>query len=196
MMKTSSRKKRVLVYALWLFVAAPAVCQADAGVPMIFLTLPAMILALVPIILVEAFMASRCLKLPFRGLLKGVGVANVVSTVIGTPITWILLVVLQAATYGGGVSNLATPRGRFLAVTLEAPWLSTADTPGADWVLPTATLFLLVPFFFVSWGVEYLVMRYFLRGAEKGPLWKTVGKMNFVSYCGLALCVVLGWVFS
>jgi hypothetical protein len=51
-------------------------------------------------------------------------------------------------------------------------------------------LVLLIPFYFVSWWIEYLVMKRMLKNVDKLLLRKTVGKMNFISYSGLALYVL------
>lgn len=181
---------RIFIYAAWLVITMPDVCKADMGLPMIFLTMPTMLIALVPIILLEAFVARPYLKLPIGRILKGSGLANLFSTLIGIPVTWSLLVVLQIVTGGTKAYGLATPLARVLAVTWQAPWLIPYEGD-LRWMLPAATLFLLIPFFFVSWWVEFLVMKHILKEVEIKLLKRTVGWMNFISYCGLALYVAL-----
>jgi len=181
---------RMFIYAAWLVITMPDVCKADIGLPMLFVTMPTLLIALVPIIFLEALVAWPYLKLPIDRLLKASGLANLFSTLIGIPVTWSLLVVLQMVTGGGGAYGLATPLARVLAVTWQAPWLVTYGGE-LEWMIPAATLFLLIPFFFVSWWVEFLLMKRILNDVEINLLKRTVGRMNFISYCGLALYVAL-----
>jgi len=82
---------RIPAYTLWLCLAAPSLCYANIGVPMIFVTLPMMVVALLPIIIIETVLATPYLKIPFRFLLRLIARANLFSTFVGIPITWFLL---------------------------------------------------------------------------------------------------------
>lgn len=157
---------------------------------MLFLTLPAMTIALIPIILLEAFLARRYLKLPFRRLIKICGITNLVSTFVGVPLTWFVLVFLEIITGGDGAHGIDTPLQKFLAVTWQAPWLIPYESD-LGWMIPAAYLILLVPFYFASWWIEFLVARRLLREVDKGLLRRTIGKVNFVSYCCLSLFALL-----
>lgn len=182
------------VYILWFCLAEPPSCHANAGVPMIFVALPTMVVALLPIILAEAVFAMPYLKLPFKMLLRLVARANFFSTFIGIPITWILLVVFQIISGGTGMSNFNVPDSRFLAVTWQAPWMGPYEKQ-LFWMIPTAHLVLLIPFFFASWWVEYLVIRRSLSSAdwriENGVIRRAVRNVNFLSYCGLAIYILI-----
>jgi len=156
---------------------------------MLFVTLPPMVVALAPIIFTEALLALPYLKLPYRKLLKYFAIANLVSTFAGIPVVWLLLVVLQLITGGGSAHGLESPVTRLLAVTWQAPWLIPYESD-LNWMIPAATLVLLVPFFFVSWWIEYLVVYSYLPGEDKRLVSKSVRNANFISYSALALCVV------
>jgi hypothetical protein len=65
-----------------LLLAAPRVAFADAGVPMIFLVMPAMAMSILPIIAVEAFYLHRSLPLPVGVAAKTATTANLVSTLV------------------------------------------------------------------------------------------------------------------
>ncbi|MBI3353090.1 MAG: hypothetical protein HY036_10995 [Nitrospirae bacterium] len=129
---------------------------ADAGVPMIFITFPSMLIALIPIIIIESIVMSRYLSLATGRSLKAASIGNIVSTVIGIPLTWLLLVILQLLTGGGSAYGLNGPFKKFLAITWQAPWLIPYESE-LYWMIPAATLILLVPFFFASWLIEYKV---------------------------------------
>ena len=163
--------------------------------PMIFVTLPVMVLALLPIIIIEAALALPYLKLPFRRLLKGSAIANLVSTFIGIPAAWFVLVVIQMITGGGRAYGLLTPASKFLAVTWQAPWLIPYQQD-LNWMIPAATLVLLVPFFFASWWVEYLVMKRIFHDTDKKILRRAVRNINFLSYSGLAFYTVARMYFQ
>ena len=61
---------------------------ANAGVPMIFVQWPLMGYALVPIIVVELLVFRRVLHLGYKPALLGSALANILSTVVGVPISW------------------------------------------------------------------------------------------------------------
>ena len=178
---------------LGLIVSAPA-C-ADAGVPMIFITLPGMGLALVPVILVEGYALYKQLHLSGRVALKASSFANVASTVIGIPLTWVALVAVQLVTGGGRAYGLDTAFHRFLAVTWQAPWLIPYEED-LRWMIPAATLTLLVPFFFVSWWIEYRVVRWTLKTSDRTPVFLAVRNANLISYGLLAIAVVVLFVVN
>jgi len=79
---------------------------ADAGVPMIALHLPAMVVLLAPIIGIEYLVARCIIALPAPRLLRGVAVANVASALIGIPATWALMFVLNIVTTGTEAKGL------------------------------------------------------------------------------------------
>lgn len=157
---------------------------------MIFYTLPTMLLGLLPIILVETGLALRDLKIPFQKLLKGTAVANLMSTVIGIPVAWFLLVVVQMTSGGGFAYGLSTHASRFLAITWQAPWLIPYEGE-FYWMIPAATLALLIPFFFASWWVEYVIMKRIFGEIDKRLLSRVVRNANFISYSGLAVYVLV-----
>ena len=57
-----------------------------------------MMLALVPVVLLEGLIVSRSMSLKFTEAIKGMAFANVVSTVVGIPIAWALMLGLNFAT--------------------------------------------------------------------------------------------------
>lgn len=130
---------------------------AGAGVPMIFITLPGMIVLLLPIIAAETVVVVRRTSLPKTRTLWVTAVANLTSTLVGVPITWGVLFLCEmglfealAHTTKFGASSWNSPIGRIVRTILSAPWL----TPVGSWAVSLATLVLLIPSFFVSVWVE------------------------------------------
>ena len=198
------RQVRIKAYFAWLFIASPSLCHANAGIPMIFLTLPMMVIGLLPIILLEALVATRILELPFRKLLKCFSIANLVSTLVGIPVTWVLLVVLEiltgisvnfVLTGLGGAEVWESPAALVFGFILQAPWLAPSEFD-LNLMIPAATLVLLIPFFFASWWVEYAVVRRYLPDVDRSLVRRSVRNVNFLSYSGLALYVVVRLYFS
>jgi hypothetical protein len=190
-------KHRVFLHAGWLWLAAPGAAQANVGVPMIFITLPQMLVALVPVIAIEALYARRALRLSQRQAFTSFGVANLVSTLIGIPLAWGALVLLQMAT-GAGHPGIETPWHRFLAVTWEGAWLVPYRGYEHElyWMVPAATLFLLVPFFFASWWVEYLIVARLLRPLDRSEVRRATFRANLLSYGLLTLIALVRLVIA
>lgn len=169
--------------------------NADAGVPMLFLTLPAMAIALIPIIVIESIVVGRILGTSAASKAKSVAIANVASTVIGLPLTWIALVIIQLVSGGGSAYGLTTPTQKFLAVTWQAPWLIPYEGD-LYWMIPAASLFLLVPFFFASYFIESPIVVHMNEKLPHTQVRQAVLRANIISYLILALFDV-GWlIFS
>ena len=162
----------------------------NMGVPMIFSSLPMMIIALLPIIFLEAFSFYSALELNFWRALKIETVANLTSTFIGIPIAWLLLVGIQLITGGGSAYGINTLPKQFLAVTWQSPWLMPYQN-NLRWMIPVARIVLLIPFFFASWFCEYLVIKYLFDDINSNGLSYTVRDANLLSY-GLLGLYLLG----
>lgn len=122
---------------------APTVSFADVGLPMLAIVWPLSWVAFVPIVAIEAIVARRVVQLQWGKAATSSFVANLVSTIAGIPITWVLLVAIEIAmTCGGRAYGLATPFTKVLAVTLQAPWL-IPYRGDMYWMIPAATAFLL-----------------------------------------------------
>src|ERR1700732_325085 len=137
---------------LYLLTVLPL--YADAGVPMIFLTLPAMGILLIPIILVEGFLCKKWLGLPTWEAMKLNAASNLVSTLIGVPLAWAVMfgiefLAFSAIEHSNAIQNWDSPIVRVVSL-LSSAWLGPFSDKNI-WVIPAATLVLLVPFFFASY---------------------------------------------
>jgi len=162
----------------------------DVGLPMIFVTIPVMVVALLPIIGLEAAVLRYSLYLDFKAAVRTAALANLASTFLGIPVTWFLLAAIQTLTGGDAAYGLNTPLRGFLAVTWQAPWLIPYDSD-LHWMVPAAGLFLLIPFFFSSWYVEYFVVNKLLRGIDPAQTWRGIRNANLISYGLLAIYLVI-----
>ena len=177
--------------------AVPSVAHADMGLPMIFLAWPGMGVMLVPVIALEVVVLKRALVTPLKRTVVVATASNVLSTVVGVPVTWIILVALQFLTAGSGAVrfDFGTVAGKIFAVTWQASWLMPYESD-LYWMVPVALLVLLVPFFFVSWLIEYLISRLMMRELQTRVVRRGVLRANLVSYGLLALLVLSSLVVA
>lgn len=142
---------------------------ANAGVPMLFVQMPLLLISLPVVIAVEAALCKRWLGVSWKLAWRSAGLANVLSTVVGFPILWIALVVIQMVVGGGGVPKLTEPWFSVYTVTVQAAWLLPFEER-LYWMIPTACMVLLVPAFFVTVFIETKVYR--------ATLGETLGRMS------------------
>lgn len=162
---------------------------ANAGIPMLVIMMPGFILMFIPIVILESFYLTHKFKIKVKKSFKVVTLSNLVSTIIGIPLSWIILVMLQLLLGGGGVLyDLNTVFGKFLAVTVQAPWMLPINK-GEGWMILIAAFFLLFIFFFVSWMSEFYITKYLLRndGFKRLFIRNVVLFANLFSYSFLVL---------
>lgn len=181
-----------------LFFSSPA--HANAGLPMIAVVWPGMGVAIIPIIVIESFILSAGLGhgiWPSAGI---VSIANVVSTLIGIPITWLLCLfwmpILQrivGSKTAEDIMSSTTPWKKILATIGQAPWLPPYPERDFAWMAPVACLVLLVPFFFASWLIEYQVAFRMLPEFNRPDVEHSIFVGNLVTY-GLLAAILLVWL--
>jgi hypothetical protein len=139
---------------------------ADVGIPMIFLTWPAMVILLVPVILIEGVLCRRWLGLKTWQAIKINALSNLASTLIGVPIAWAVMLAVEFTTFGTislvdkihPIQNWHSPIANVIFFLFSSAWVAPVE--GRDqWLVSAATLVLLIPFFFASYWIEYLVVR-------------------------------------
>jgi len=182
--------KRILLVLIFCAMASPA--YANIGVPMVFVTVPFILVGLIPIILTEAMVLKDRLGIDFKRCCKVAAIANAISTLAGIPLTWLILVLIQMLTGGGGANGLSTPLQKFLAVTWQAPWLIPYES-ALYWMVPAASMFLCVPFFFASWMIEYLIARNSLNEFAAPQIKTVFFWANLLTYSVL-LVLSFGWL--
>jgi hypothetical protein len=151
-------------------------------VPMGFL----MIVALLPIIGVEAWVLAARLGIGIGPALAVSGAANALSTIIGLPANWLV---------GGIVGITAKPslwrlggagKKLFGYILGNVFWLLSGKDRNIRWIMPSAQLLLLIPFFFLSWWIEFLVVSKTLDVAYADRISQAVFFANLASYGLLA----------
>jgi hypothetical protein len=165
---------------------------ADAGLPMVAVEYPLLLVGFIPVVAVEVAVARRRLGLAPRRALKAAIVANVASTILGFPLLWILLVLLGQALGGGGAHGLQTWWWKVYAVTVQAPWLILYEKD-LPWMVPLAALYLLVPAFFVSVWIEGMIYRRFWPELERKTVTGFCWVAHFFSYAVILLLGALAY---
>lgn len=167
---------------------------ADTGVPMLALMWPVFWLVLLPVIGIEYVVLRRRLTgFTSKRLLLAASVSNIVSTFIGIPLTWGCLVGIQFLGMSVPLMQLDQYWLRILNVTLGAAWLAPYESH-LYWMMPTASIVLLVPFFFASYWIEAAVTVNILKDKDNKPaIKKAVWTGNIYSYTLLFL-IALGYL--
>jgi hypothetical protein len=149
----SPRRTRRALATLAFVVAAGSsrYALADAGFPMLVLAWPAALLLFVPVVLVEGLLARRMLGLSTRDALKLSLIANAWSTLLGVPLTWLALLLLEIV--GTLPLNLVAGNSRlvWLFAPLYAAWLPPVN---GFWPVFASGAVLCVAFFFASVWIE------------------------------------------
>ena len=155
---------------------------ANVGVPMLFVQMPLLLMALPVIIAIEALLCRRWLAVSWSQAWKGAGIANGVSTIAGFPLLWFAWVVVQMLVGGGGAPKLTEPWFSVYTVTVQAAWL----LPFEDrlyWMIPTACMVLLIPAYFITVLIEkWIYRRMFRESPALGEVTCATWKMHLISY--------------
>ncbi|MCD6048596.1 MAG: putative rane protein [Gammaproteobacteria bacterium] len=183
------RKQWYLYFLALLFFIQTA--YADAGLPMIILVMPSMVVLLVPIILIEACVLAKYLCLNFSKVLMGASIGNIVSTIFGIPLTWGVMTGLEfLITSGGRAYGDEVWWQKLIAVTIQAPWMVPYEEQ-FYWMVPAALAFLMIPFFFISWAIEGFFVKITIDKSIRQNAYRASFYANLASYAFLELCILV-----
>jgi hypothetical protein len=159
----------------------PAEARANAGVPMLVLVWPASWIAFVPIVLIEAFVARHVLALSVKECLRLSVVANLWSTLLGIPLAWLAMFVVEmgvgALIVGAKIDVGAV--GTALLAPFMVAWIGPEPV---RWQMAAAAAALCIPFAAASIWVEAWSARRRVS-AERARTWAR--RANLTTY-GLA----------
>lgn len=170
----------------------PTIAYANAGVPMIYLSYPVMLMALIPIVLFESFLCAKLMQLTIKKSILPCTVANTTSTVAGFPLAWGLLLGLESITTEFSCGpGFDTTFKSVITVIVEAAWLCPWEEQ-LFWMIPIAFVISLLVAFFLSLLIEFLILRKFHKNFKKREVWKATYLSNLSSY---AILVLLSFVY-
>jgi len=169
---------------------------ANVGLPMIFWQMPVAAIALLPVVVLESLIAVLILKQPFRPVLLRVFAANALSTFVGIPIAWVVMFIFNILlnTIDPRRHGYDTPWDAFESLIRQAAWLFPSDGH-MFWLIPAATLVLLLPYFLVSIFIERWLLRRTFPDIEPYRLNLAAWLTNAASYGGLAALTAY-WLYD
>ena len=173
-----------------LMLCTPPSIQADVGLPMIVPMGSLMILALLPIIGIEAWVVSVRLHIEVGAALGASAVSNLVSTIIGIPVNWFIGGITGAMANKLWPSSNVVWKKLLRDVFRNLFWIPPGDHQNAKWIIPSAQLILLVPLCFVSWLIESPIVSSVLEDLHADSISSAVFLANVSSYGLLALLPV------
>ncbi len=168
----------------------PSLAFADIGIPMIFITFPSMLVALVPIILVEAAVYKKSFEIAYKNALMPSFASNLVSTIVGVPLAWALLLSIELLTTQGRSLGIATLLDKIIAVIVQAGWLVPYEEE-LYWMIPIAAIVGFIPAFFISVFIEYHIVKIFFKSFDRTKIKRAVWKANIITYIILSFLLVL-----
>ncbi|MDD6173495.1 MAG: hypothetical protein PUB86_04325 [Elusimicrobia bacterium] len=119
---------------------------------------------------------------------------NLISTLLGVPLTWLAAVAVQMALGGGRAYGLNGLGHKLYAAVVQASWLIPYEE-AFFWLVPSAFTVLMLYFFLSSWLIEYGFMYLlFHKSDDKALICKNVFKANVVSYIFLYVFVLIYWL--
>lgn len=172
----------------------PPAAHADAGVTMLPVEYPQLLLYIVPVILIEAFYLHGSLRTPLRRVLIAATGVNLITVALGYPLAWGLYRFLN--------SLLGLPAGQVNVVThfwWVPIWITAKVMPGwtglhqSIWPVLVIYVCLLIPGYIMSALVKAgLLTFYDMLKAKENPR-PAIWAANRASYVFLAVvgCVLL-----
>ena len=160
-MKTRAAHRLVNIFVAFSLLSWTTVAVANVGVGVFIVAAPAVLIALIPAVFVEALILVWMLKVSIlRGLFLTT-VANLISTILGVIVSFGLDRLLLA---GSGSSGLVFEKATVIPI--------------------------LVPFFFFSWLIEHLVIARREANKPWRQILKATGIANFITYILMAIYVI------
>jgi hypothetical protein len=114
---------------------------------------------------------------------------------------------VEMATFGliqrtNAIQNWQSPIARVIWLFLSSAWIGPTNDKSV-WLIPAATLVLLIPFFLASYGIEYLVVKFMVGMPEGGPpnlsyprVRVAVRNANLITYGAMSVATSVWLVFS
>jgi len=187
-----------LVVAVCLM-ACPPSAHADAGIPMMPVRYPVVLLYLIPVIVIEAIYLQRHLNTNIRRTFVAVVGMNIVTTGIGYPLTFGLYIALDQV--------LHFPHGlgpAFYHIGWVPMWMATQLFPEwsglqqSVWIMLGMFLVLLFPGYMLSGLVKSWMLSGYdllnLRGSVKTAVWMAT-RLSYL-FLATAGCVILYLVYT
>jgi hypothetical protein len=160
------------------------------GLPMVFVVVPYSWWSLPAVILIEAMIARLVYRIPTGQSAKMSAVANIVSTVVGIPITWVLMLAGQMFFNGTKAHGIDTFWEKLFAITIQSPWLIPYEDD-LHWMVPAAAAFLCIPFFIMSVFIEAAIGCALVPKSMHAKIRSWSWLANAITYGIIVICLVI-----
>jgi hypothetical protein len=179
--------------------AFPASALADAGIPMLPVRYPVILLYLIPVILIETLYLQHQLNTNIRRTFIAVTGINIVTTGIGYPLMYFLYVGLdQVLHFPEGLEPALTRIGwvpMFMTVQIFPDWTGLQRS---TWVMLVMFVVLLLPGYVLTGMVKsWLLHGYDLlnfRGNVKAAVWMAT-RLSYL-FLATAGCIILYLIYT
>jgi hypothetical protein len=178
----------------------PSSARADAGIPMMPVRYPQLLLYIIPVVAIETIYMKWNLQSPWRRTLVAVTGANIVTMGLGYPLAYGVYAGLNwSLHFPDGVSPVFSHLGWlpvWLCVRLFPAWAGVEE--GGKWPVLVMFVLLLLPGFIISAFVKtWMIGGYDLLNAQ-GSTRNAVWGANRLSYLFLVVtgCVILYQIVS
>ncbi len=177
-----------------LALAASGDALANMGIPMLAIAWPALWLSFVPVVLIEACFLKRMIGVTFGNATKAMLYANMVSTLVGVPLVWGMLLAIEFAIGSTLLSGELTSKASIVAMTIiGAPWIGGGGETSLD--VAVAFAILAVWFCLASILVEHRVLRRRFEGFAYNAILRCVAIANVTTYAVITVLVANFFLF-
>jgi hypothetical protein len=188
------------IYLLIIFL--PTNADANAGLPMISYGFPFMIILFLPVLLIEILIYRIKLDKSFLDAFKVAGIANIYTTLIGYPISWLFLLLYQMLT-SGIIEGLRfiIPMDLFINESLSfiilpfimPAWLGYFKNFPNDLAICLAGMAGLLPAYWITVQSEQNILRKYWGNDEK--INRICILANRISYLFLYFIVIISYFY-
>ncbi len=179
--------------------ATPA--WANVCIPILFQTVLMQVYVLIPVIIIEAGVVILTLNSTIWKTALIVALANIVSTLLGMPLAWILFYLVTSYSSAAILNCLPgrwKPDDETIITRFFDPLNSDFDefNPRMWWQADVVFLIMLVPFFFSSWFIEFNIAARLFTDVDKPALNDAIYAGNLVTYLAIGIYFVTWGIYE
>jgi hypothetical protein len=156
-----------------ILIVFPNVSYANVGIPIIAIGETFMVLLLIPVILIEFFVYYKKLNKDVISSLKVAAIANISTTVIGYPLSWILLLFYQIlmslflVSVGRLIPDIEKVSFPEVLIILVTPaWIAPYENYPINLMICLAGIVGLIPAYYITLWFEYPILKKFWGNDE------------------------------
>ena len=144
-----------------------------------------MFLALLPTILIETVVFRLWIRTSWKQTMPRIAIGNVVSAIVGVPASWVIMMgaecvvflVCYCPVYAASDTALEGVATTIVSAAALGPSLVQLG-----WPIPMALAVLLIPCYFISVWIEYLVVKRVWKAIDQRLLWSGIRLAKGVTY--------------